>query len=1075
MQIVNNIFKYKNDCEVIGLTDELNNFCVLNRFNTTNKNILVVGSSLFNINNFYEKMLTLTDDVLLFPMDDFITSIAVAESPELKIKRLETLDLIKSGKKFIVVTNVMGYLKYLTDFKLSKSLNISIKKNVNINRDNFIKILDEYGYVRDSLVTTTGVYSVRGFVIDLFIINEEHPIRLEFFGDEIESIRYFDENTQLSIKEIDSIKLLPIEEINTDSKSSIYDYLDEPDVFFLDEKLVMDELDKINNDIKEYNSSNNINTKYMFDFDDIKPKFKMFLNHLENNNHEIIRYKSSSITNFNSNFDLLKDYINKKIKDNTIVFCLSRIKEVDAITSIYPTAHIVKEDDILLNKVNIVNKKINAGFEIDNVIVISEYDIEKINDRRIKYKNTLKIGKKIKSFDDLEIGDYVVHYKHGIGQYGGIKTLSKNGILKDYIVVNYLDNDKIYVPVEKIDTLFKYSAKDGSVPKINALSSTSWAKTKASLKKKIHDISKDLLDLYAKRANISGPKFIKNELEDIFATDFLYDLTPDQEKSIKDIEKDLSSSIPMDRLLCGDVGFGKTEVAFRAIARTVINGYQVAYLCPTTILSSQQYMSAVDRFKDLPINIALLNRFTTPSKVKEIINGLNDGSIDVVFGTHRLLSNDVSFKQLGLLVVDEEQRFGVTHKEKIKQYKTNVNVLTLSATPIPRTMKMAMTGLRDLSIIDTPPVNRYPVQTYVLEEQDVVIKDVIYKEMARHGQVFILYNRVESIESKLYDISRLVPEARIVYVHGQMNKNELEEKIQDFIDYKYDILLCTTIIETGIDMPNVNTLIVYDADRFGLSQLYQLRGRVGRSNRVAYAYLMYNHNKVLKELAIKRLDAIKEFTELGSGYRIAMRDLALRGAGDILGGEQSGFASEVGIDLYLRLVDDEIKRLKGEEVEEIDDITTNSLIEVDTHIEDTYVSDESIKIEIHKKINEIDSYESLMQIKDELEDRFGKISKTIEIYMYEEWFEKIASKLGIVEVVQNNHYIEVKLPADVVDKVKFDKLFVEAYNICSNFTFRSVGKSVVIRLPILNLDKHFLYYLVPFFSLVVDEVNKYNV
>ena len=1072
MNFLTNIFKYENNSEVIGLTDELNAFYVLEKFKQDKKNILVLASSLYNANKFYDRLATYSDRVLLFPMDDFITSVAVAMSPELKLKRLETLNLIREDAPYIVVANLMGYLRFLTSIDKSDKYNATLKTGMSINREKLVEVLNEFGYQRDSLVTQTGYYAVRGFVLDIFNVEDEHPIRIEFFGDEIESIRYFDESTQLSIENVDIIKLFPNQEIKTSEKSSLYDYLKEPFVFYLDEKLIDDEYNKILNDIKTYSEDKETNEKYMFELSDIKVKDCIYLNHFENKNHKIVKYESSPITNFNSDFELLKSYINKN-NDKTIVFYLSKISEINAITSIYPVVNICdSEEEIKLNKVNIVKQYINYGFAIDNYIVISENDIEMLKNDKIKYKNSLKIGTKLKTLSDIEVGDFVVHYKHGIGVYGGLTSLTKNGIQKDYVVINYQGNDKVYVPVEKIDTIFKYKSKDGTIPKINKLNSLSWAKTKMSLKKKIHDISKELLELYAKRASLKGPVFNYSEMEEMFANDFEYNLTADQQKSIDDILNDLGSEVPMDRLLCGDVGFGKTEVAFRAMIRTLLNSKQVAYLCPTTILSKQQYLNAIERFKNFPVNVAILNRFTTSKQLAYTLEGLKNGTIDIVFGTHRLLSKDVEFKNLGLLIVDEEQRFGVTHKERIKEMKNDVNVLTLTATPIPRTLKMALSGLRDLSIIDTPPVNRYPVQTYVLEEQDVVIKDAIYKEMARNGQVFVLYNRVESIESKLHQLKSLVPEARICYAHGQMSKTELENVIQDFVDYKYDILLCTTIIETGIDMPNVNTLIIYDANNYGLSQLYQLRGRVGRSNRVAYAYLMFSKNKMLNEIAVKRLDAIKEFTELGSGYRIAMRDLALRGAGDILGDEQSGFVSEVGLDLYMKLVDAEIKRLKGEQVEDIEDEKDTSLIDVNTHIDDSYVTDESIKIEIHQKINEIDSKEKLEEIRKELEDRFGKISEDIEIYMYEEYFEKLAQKLHIDKVNQNKMFVEVTLNSEIVSNIKFDKLFIEAYEICSKFSFKTVNNNVVIHLNINNLDKHFIYYLVDILNLIVEEVEK---
>ena len=1076
MKFLRNTFIYQNNSQVIGLTEELNIFYILNKYNDIKDNVLVVASSLYQANIFYEKISNYSDNVLLFPMDDFITSVAVAISPELKLKRLETLNKINESSHNIIVTNLMGYLRYLPNVNEVNKLSLYLNINKIINRDELINILEEYGYNQESLVLSTGTYAVRGFVVDIFIVDEEHPIRIEFFGDEIESIRYFDESTQLSIKNIEEIEILPNIEIDTNIKSSIVDYLKEPQIFYLDEKIINDEYKKIQEDIKSYQKEKEEKTKYMFDLNEISENKIIYLNHLENINHKVIRYNSSSITNFNSNFDLLKSFIEKKIKDKTIIFYLSKTKEIDEITKIYPLVNIVDEErNIKKNRVNIVKKNIINGFEIGNYVVISEYDIELNKKNQIKYKNNLRIGTKLKSFDDLQIGDYVVHYKHGIGIYGGIVSLNKSDVIKDYILINYLGNDKVYVPVEKIDTIFKYTSKDGNPPRINKLNSLSWEKTKLSLKKRIHNISKELLKLYALRTSIKGPQFKYNELEDIFASEFEYILTPDQVKAIEDINNDLLNQVPMDRLLCGDVGFGKTEVAFRAMIRTILNDKQVAYLCPTTILSRQQYQNAIDRFKSIPIRIEILNRFTSPKKTKEIVEGLEKGTVDIVIGTHRLLSDDIKFNKLGLLIVDEEQRFGVTHKEKIKQLKNDVNVLTLSATPIPRTLKMALTGLRDLSIIDTPPVNRYPVQTYVLEEQDVVIKDAIYKEMTRHGQIFILYNRIDSIEQVVRKISELVPEARIAYAHGRMNKSELEDVMQDFIDYNFDVLICTTIIETGIDMPNVNTLIIYDADNYGLSQLYQLRGRVGRSNKVAYAYLMYNKNKMLNDIAIKRLDAIKEFTELGSGYRIAMRDLSLRGAGDILGDEQSGFVSEVGLDLYMKLVDEEIRRLKGEEIaDDIEDIKDNSLIDVNTHIDNNYVYDESLKIEIHKKINEINSYKKLIEIKQELEDRFGKISQELEIYMYEEWFEKLALKLGIDQVEQNRLWVEIKLKPEIVEKIKFDKLFIESYDICNKFQFKTFHKYVVIHLNISNLEKHFIYYIVEIINLISNELDKNN-
>lgn len=1062
-----NDFKYDNNIIIQGLTKELNTFYVQNLYNNTQKNILIVTSTLFEANQIFKNLKTYLDNVYLFPMDDFLTSVALAVSPEFKVKRLETLDKIKE-KKSIVITNLTGYLRYLPDINIKDKLNLEITKSTKINREKLEEILDKYGYNKETLVTTTGEYAVRGYVIDIFLINEEHPIRIEFFGSNIDSIRYFNESTQLSIKQLDSINITPNKEVTTTKNSSIYDYLKEPITIFYNRSQIENSYKKMLEDIINYNKEIDSNEKYMFDFEEINPDYKIFINTFENENiKNSLTFTSKEIENFNSNYDKLKDFVNSKIiKKKTVIFCLSKDSQIKIIKELFPDAIVTK--NIINNSINIINKQINNGFEYKDYVVIGEFDIEKVHSTSIKYKNNYHIGKKIKDIDSLSLGDYVVHRQHGIGIYNGIITLNTSGIKKDYLQINYKDTDKVYIPVEKISSIYKYSDKDGTKPKINKLNSTSWAKTKQTLQKKIKDISEELIKLYSIRNSIKGEAYVPNELESQFDSEFEYELTRDQEKVINEIYRDLDSVVPMDRLLCGDVGFGKTEVAFRAIFRTVLNNKQVCYLCPTTILSKQQYESALNRFKNYPVEIALLNRFTTPKEVKRIKEGLKTGVIDIVFGTHRLLSDDIEYKKLGLLIVDEEQRFGVTHKEKIKKYKNDVNVLTLSATPIPRTLKMAMSGLRDLSVIDTPPVNRYPVQTYVLQENDVIIRDAIYKELSRNGQVFILYNKVETIENEVEKIKRLVPEARIKYAHGQMSKTELDDIMTEFTEYEFDILVCTTIIETGIDIQNANTLIIIDADYFGLAQLYQIRGRVGRSDKIAYAYLLYNKSKVLNETSVKRLQAIKEFTELGSGYRIAMRDLSIRGAGDIIGSEQAGFVDTVGISLYMKMVEEEIKRLNGEKVEEEDD--KPSLVNVETAIDDNYVKDEELKIEIHQKINEIDSYEKLLDTKKELEDRFGKVSSELEVYMYEEWFEKISEDLKITKVIQNERFVEIELPEEISSQTKGDKLFLESYNINANFKFRYFNKRIIISLPLKGLEKHFLYYFVPLLNIIKNDL-----
>lgn len=1063
MDFLDSIFKYENHSKVCGLTTELLVLYYYNYYKSNDSSVLIVTNSLYDSNKIFQRLKTYTDEVCLFPMDDFLSSVALAISPDLKINRLETLEYIKNHKKCIVVANLMGYLRFLPSYENAKNLNISLTKGATIDRDSVIKTLDEYGYTRTSLVTSTGEYALRGFIIDIFPIDENHPVRIELFGDEVESIRIFNEETQLSINEITSICILPIQELNFENHSSLLEYMQNPFVFLVDEIQIKNGYNKIKEDIVEYQEDALI-TDFMFDYDELVPIDYIRVETI-NNVSDSLSFDSKSIIKFKGDYEALRDFCLTKSKTNTLIICLSKDKQIDVIKELIPTANVgsIKE-----NSVNIINKKINEGFIIDKYIVISEFDIDDAHVASV-YKNNIKIGRKIKSFEDIKIGDYVVHSQHGIGIYGGIEPISKNGMVRDYIKINYLGNDKIYIPVEKITTIYKYSDKDGTPPKLNKLNSTTWAKTKLRVRNRIRDISDELIKLYAARNNIKGPVFETFDDELVFASNFDYSETNDQLKTIKEIDNDLKSSVPMDRLLCGDVGFGKTEVAFRAMFKTIINGYQVAYLCPTTLLSRQQYYNALDRFKEFPVNIALLNRFTKSSEVKRIYEGLKNGSIDIVFGTHKLLNKEIVFNNLGLLVVDEEQRFGVTHKERIKEIKNDVNVLTLSATPIPRTLKMAMSGLRDLSIIDTAPVNRYPVQTYVVEEQDVLVKDAIYKELARDGQVFVLYNRVNSIEEEVDKLSRLVPDARIVMAHGQMDKNELENIVTDFVDYKYDVLVCTTIIETGIDIPNVNTLIVIDADNFGLAQLYQLRGRVGRSDKIAYAYLMYNKAKVLTETAIKRLQSIKDFTELGSGYKIAMRDLSIRGAGDLLGAEQAGFVDSVGLELYTQMVNDEIKRLNGEKVEEEEN--ANPLIEVENHISDEYVSEESIKIEIHQLINAIKDQESLEIVKKEILDRFGTISEEMNVYMYEEWFEKLALKLNIKRIRQTETLLEVELPEDISNKIQGDKLFLIAYNINPKFRLSYRMKRIYISLSLVNLEKHFVYYLVDLLNEIINMID----
>ncbi len=1051
---VDELLKINIEKKYDGLTSELNVIVIMKLFEKSKGNVLVLVNNLFDTNKVFEKIKTYTDDVYVFPMDDFVTSVAISSSPELKISRLETIRAISNGNKKIIVTNLMGYLHYLPSL-IDATKNIVLQDKEKIIREELINKFEEFGYVKSSLVTTTGEYAIRGYIIDVFGIEQESPVRIELFGDSIESIRLFDENTQLSFEKINKVEIFPFKEIKTEKKSSLKEYLNNPLIIKYDPNQINISYKKLLEDVKYYNKKNNYdtNTKYFHDYDNKENSI------IIDTINKTSKINCQSLSNFNSDINKLSDFINNNImKKKTILMYLQNKSQIEYIMSKFPNSKVVKtKKEITFENLNIIESKLNEGFIIEDYVFISDKDFDKKIVERIKYTSSLKIGKRISSFDQINIGDYVVHRIHGIGIYNGVVTIEKNKMKMDYIQILYKDSDKVYIPIEKINTIFKYTIKDGRPPVINKLNSLDWIRKKQKVKEKIDDISDELIELYAEREKLSKKAYRSIEEEAKFAAEFIYEPTPDQLKAIEEIDKDLESTKPMDRLLCGDVGYGKTEVAFRTIFKSIMNGYQVAYLCPTTILSNQQYQNALERFKNYPVNIALLNRFISKKETEMILKKLSEGKIDLIIGTHKLLNEKIEYKNLNLLVIDEEQRFGVLHKEKIKSFKKNINVLTLSATPIPRTMKMALSGIRDLSIIDTPPVNRYPVQTYVIEEDEMIIRDSIYKEISRNGQCFILYNRVNNIEEKAYKISKLVPDSSVISAHGQMNKQELERIMENFIEGKYNVLVCTTIIESGIDIPNVNTLIVIDADQFGLSQLYQIRGRVGRSDRIAYAYLMYKKHKLLTENAIQRLKSIQEFTELGSGYKIAMRDLAIRGAGDVLGSEQAGFIDSVGIELYMEMINEKMREIAGNKIEEEQE--TKNLIDVETHITDDFVNDEMIKIEIHKRINEVVDRKTLKEIKSEIIDRFGILNETIDVYLHQRLFENWAQKNKITQINQTEKQIDIIIPRELSEKVIGNKLLHNLSKIDPSIKIKYHNKRIIISLILSKIKKHYIYYL----------------
>ena len=983
----------------------------------------------------------------------------------------------------------MGYLRYLPSKETFKQSYITIETGKEYNMETLIKKLFALGYKKETTVNMTGEIATRGFVLDIFPLNLENPVRLEFWGDEIDSIKEFDIDTQLTNKKIDKITIFPNTETlikgsefdtphrklaNEPGVTNIAGYLTKKITIYDNYRTILANYEMLYEEMVNYSKSIEIDpkTKYMFSLEEVLDKDPIIFDDI-NESKKAITYHNVEIPEFPKKAEDINKRLNDYLKlHKTVIICLNSRYQINKLLDYLENSNITytNENNIFPGKINIIVKTLNEGFQIDEYVVITEKELygKKAENN---YKTKFKYGTRIKDITKLSIGDYVVHGTNGIGRYTGLKSIVKNGIKKDYLTIVYRDNDKLYIPVEKIDLITKYSSSDGAVPRLSKLGSNDWQKAKARARKHAEDIAADLIHVYAMRESQKGFAFEKDNEEQIaFEKEFPYEETKDQLRVTEEIKKDMESPKPMDRLLCGDVGYGKTEVAFRAIFKCILSGKQAALLCPTTILSDQHYKNAIERFKSFPVDIAILNRFVSPKKVKDTLDKLAKGQIDLLIGTHRILSDDVKFKDLGLLVIDEEQRFGVKHKEKIKQYKNNIDVLTLSATPIPRTLQMSMTGIRSMSLIETPPMNRYPIQTYVLPENKEVIKDAIEKEMARGGQTFILYNHVQNIETKRVEIQNLVPSARIGIAHGQMDKTNLENVMIDFINKKYDILLCTTIIETGIDIESANTLIIMDADHFGLSQLYQIRGRIGRSDKIGYCYLMYDNKKVLSEVATKRLKVIKDFTELGSGFAIAMRDLSIRGAGDILGSQQAGFIDSIGIELFMQMVSEEINKLQGKKIQDKEPNDKMPLIDVQTSIDDKYVSDEDLKIEIHKKINSINSYKSLNQVKHELEDRFGKLSEDLIIYMHEELFEKEAEKLNIKHIKQTKTTIEITLDKNITNNLDGEKLFSEVSDLSRMFRFSMKMGNLTIILDTVKLDKHFIYYLLDLLKIINDSL-----
>lgn len=1095
-----------------------------NTFLETKEPVIYVTTNLYKANLAYEGISKIAgyENVSFYAVDELISEDLLAVSNDLKTERINTIASIINNKPKIIITHLQALLKPLISKDIFSNYIINLSVGKEINRNKFIQNLIFNGYIKTPMTSSTGDFSVRGEVIDIFPVFSEKPIRINFFDEEIEKLRYFDSLTQISNNDIKYIDIYPLNELVYDNYikeqainnikgiaqekvlESIYEDIENHEnderinkfinYFYSDVCNILDYIEDFTIMYDEFSKINEVYEKLQIDINYLKEERKnvknnkiLYLLDINNifNKHRKEIYLSDILQNLkgvkldvliNINSYLVIDYRNdiknfiNDIKANpskTFILAFSDEKKYSLIKEVFLGEIKYQEcddyNDIVKQKVNIIKSDISLGYGMfdENYEVFTEKELFRdFKFKQTKYRSSYQNTISIESKEELEIGDYVVHYDHGIGKYKGIKTVQVHDVRNDYIWIEY-SNMEIYIPVENISLLDKYQGSEGSIPKLTKLGTKEWDKRKKVISEKLEDIAKELIDTQVIREQNIGYVYPKDdEFQKLIEDEFPHDETSDQIKAIKDIKRDMEQGKIIDRLICGDVGYGKTEIALRAAVKTVLGQKQVAYLAPTTILSRQHYYTFKERLDKYGIRVELLNRLIPPKKQKEIINGLKSGLVDIIIGTHRILSEDIKFIDLGLLIVDEEQRFGVIHKEQIKKLKSVVNVLTLTATPIPRTLQMAITGIRQLSLISTPPKDRYPVQTYVVEENDIVIKEAIYRELSRGGQVFYLHNKVVDLERIYRKIQRLVPEAKIIIAHGQMNKEQLEDSITKFVDGEYNVLLCTTIIETGIDIPNTNTLIIDNADQLGLSQIYQIRGRVGRSNKIAYAYLTYKKNKVLTQTAAKRLNAIKEFTSLGSGYRIAIKDLAIRGAGDILGREQSGFIDSVGIDMYMRMLDEAINKIKGLKTKE----KPYYDIEVSKHVDDKYVSDDTIKIYIHKEISKIESQKEKERIINEFIDRFGKLNEEILLYIEKKYLESLLIKNNINKINETNNMVIIILSSELLNKINIENLFMKAYEISSRFSFESKRKLLIMKIEKTQDEKNWIYLLTRFFE-----------
>ena len=1007
---------------------------------------IIAASSEMKAKQIYEEYKVIDSNVYLYPAKDLLFYQADLRGKYLIKQRMEVFQAMMEQKNVTIVTSFDGFMDALIPLEEMEKRILSVEVGQVLDFEKFKSDMVRLGYEREEQIDGPGQFAVRGGIMDIYPLTEEVPIRIEMWDDEVDSIRTFDVESQRSIENLQEIVIYPASDFPKEEikRVSFLDYFNkENTILFLDEPVrLLEKGTEVENEFVQAQANRfeiglevSDEDMKLFSAKEVAAKMQEFpaigFSALEMKckdlyPREMYSIQSKSVNPYNNSFELLTRDLKRLKRSGYRVLLLSgsrtRAKRLAEDLRDYDLSSFYSEDydrEVKESEIMVAYGHVTEGYEYPMLkfMVISETDI--FGKGKKKKKRKTYEGQKIQSFSELKVGDYVVHENHGLGIYQGIEKIEVDKVAKDYMKISYAAGGNLYIPATQLDLIQKYASADAKKPKLNRLGGQEWQKTKTRVRGAVKEIAKDLVELYAARQEANGFVYGEDTVwQKEFEEMFQFDETDDQLQAIADTKKDMESTKIMDRLVCGDVGYGKTEIAIRAAFKAVQENKQVVYLCPTTILAQQHYNTFMQRMKEFPVRVDLMCRFRTPAQQKKTVEDTKKGLVDIVVGTHRVLSDDLKFKDLGLLIIDEEQRFGVQHKEKIKKLKENVDVLTLTATPIPRTLHMSLIGIRDMSVLEEAPVDRMPIQTYVMEYNDEMVREAIQRELSRDGQVYYVYNKVKDIEEVAAKIQKLVPEAVVTYAHGQMREHQLENIMLDFINGEIDVLVSTTIIETGLDIPNANTMIIHDADQLGLSQMYQLRGRVGRSNRMAYAFLLYRRDKLLREVAEKRLAAIREFTDLGSGFKIAMRDLEIRGAGNLLGAEQHGHMEAVGYDLYCKMLNEAVKLLKGEIEEE--PYATTVDINVDAFIPSSYIPNEYQKLDIYKRIASIENEEEMDDMMEELIDRYGDVPRKVQQLLNIALLKSLAHSAYVIAVEQKGD--EFKFVMYEKAKVKVDQI-----------------------------------------------------